>query len=57
MTTRPPEPDAADDEPVNLDELKADDELVEDLRHGKTPGDRLGKLLGAWRDETQWRKR
>jgi len=41
------------DEPLNVADLKADDELVETLRAGDTPDDTLGRMLGAWRDDVR----
>lgn len=41
-----------DDEPIDVDTVRADDELIEDLRDGAEPptGDQVAGMLGAWRD-------
>lgn len=42
-----------DDEPVDVAALRADDELIEDLRAGAQPptGDHIARLLAALRDQ------
>lgn len=42
------------DDPIDVAAVRADDDLVEDLRAGNVPdGDPLGRTLGAWADEAR----
>lgn len=46
-------------EPTNLDALRADDDLIEDLRRGAEPpdDDQIAKALAAMRDQARGGKR